>query len=139
WGRMRPGGVHMRRLCRSLFSAAILACWGCGGGSTGTLFGFTVDGLTGARLDFFDAQTLPNTKDVPESPAQIYAVLNGQFIRAVPCDPHDATFANKIDTSGCYRILELAAESFPVFAQRAGYQPFESRVSLLGASGALQG
>ncbi|HVE81772.1 MAG TPA: hypothetical protein VND93_02955 [Myxococcales bacterium] len=125
----------MRRLRFAVLG--FLALCGCGG-PTATLFGFAVDGLSGQRLSFFGDGTLANTRDDPTSLDQIWAVVNGQFVRAVPCDAHDATVENRIDTSGCYRIVNLGSvEAFPVFAKRSGYQPFEARVSLAGASGAL--
>lgn len=118
---------------KAAFAAiSILACgiWGCDNHDSGRLVGFAVDGQTGQKLNFFkDSTAQKNLSDDSSNPAEIYAIVNGAFKRAVPCGIGDANSKNGIDASGCYKIEGLPVNtSLSVIAQYPGYQSVLSTV-----------
>jgi len=113
---------------------AAMGAVGCGSdaGPGVRVTGFVFDGLSGKRLNFFDA-TVPsaagvsvaNVVDNPASGSQIWTLVDGEIVRAVPCGQGAASELNGIDASGCYQFENLPYNAeLPVWVQRKGYEPF---------------
>ncbi|QRK13096.1 hypothetical protein JQX13_25565 [Archangium violaceum] len=117
----------MRELTQKFLVASLLALAGCEHeANSGRLVGFIVDGQTGQRLNFFQADGKKNNVDDDKnSQSQVYAVIDGEFRRAEPCGSGDLTEENAIEADGCYQINGIPEGMIvPIFAQAPGYERF---------------
>ncbi|WNG44627.1 hypothetical protein F0U60_11415 [Archangium minus] len=117
----------MHKLTQKFLVASLLALAGCEHeANSGRLVGFIVDGQTGQRLNFFQADGKKNNvDDEKNSQSQVYAVIDGEFRRAVPCGSGDLTEENAIEADGCYQIDGIPEGMIvPIFAQAPGYERF---------------
>jgi len=108
------------------------AATGCSSGGEGRVVGFVVDGQSGQRLNFFQAdEGKNNVDDNDESKSQVYAVIGGEFRRAKPCGKGDLSQENAIEADGCYQIDGIPlGEEFPIFAQAPDYERFMGRYTM---------
>ena len=116
----------MNVLTRKLLALSLLTLAGCDREANyGRLVGFVVDGQTGQRLNFFQADGKNNVKDDADSKSQVYAVIKGEFRRARPCGKGDLNGTNAIEADGCFQIDDIPeGMTVPLFAQAPGYERF---------------
>ncbi|MFL5352168.1 hypothetical protein [Archangium sp.] len=117
----------MNKLTQKFLVVSMLAFAGCEHeANSGRLVGFIVDGQTGQRMNFFKADgSKNNLDDDKDSKNQVYAVIDGEFRRAVPCGSGDANDDNGIEADGCYQIDGIPeGMEIPLFAQADGYERF---------------
>lgn len=117
----------MNKLTQKFLVVSVLALAGCEHeANSGRLVGFIVDGQTGQRMNFFQADgDKNNLDDDKDSKNQVYAVIDGEFRRAVPCGSGDSNDANGIEADGCYQIDGIPEGMVvPIFAQAEGYERF---------------
>lgn len=117
----------MRKLTQKFLVVSLLALAGCEHeANSGRLVGFIVDGQTGQRLNFFQADGKKNNVDDDKnSQSQVYAVIDGEFRRAEPCGSGDLSEENAIEADGCYQINGIPEGMIvPIFAQAPGYERF---------------
>lgn len=123
----------MRSLFKAALAVAAMGLVGCGGGNK--IVGFVVNGQTGERVNIFkneDGKKPENQNDDDDSKSQIYAILDGRFTRAVPCDAGDANEDNGIQPDGCYMIENVPFDQqIPIFAQIEGFERFHGTLSAI--------
>ncbi len=128
----------MRSLFKAAFAVAALGlAGGCFGGGN-LIVGFIVNGQTGERINIFKnegGEKPENQNDDDASKSQVYAVIDGRFTRAVPCDAGDANEENGIQPDGCYMIEGIPFDQqIPIFAQIEGFERFHGTVSPITTS-----
>lgn len=117
----------MNKLTQKFLVVSVLALAGCEHeANSGRLVGFIVDGQSGQRMNFFKADgSKNNLDDDKDSKNQVYAVIDGEFRRAVPCGSGDSNDVNGIEADGCYQIDGIPEGMVvPIFAQAEGYERF---------------
>lgn len=117
----------MNKLTQKFLVVSVLALAGCEHeANSGRLVGFIVDGQSGQRMNFFQADgNKNNLDDDKDSKNQVYAVIDGEFRRAVPCGSGDSNDVNGIEPDGCYQIDGIPEGMVvPIFAQAEGYERF---------------
>lgn len=117
----------MNKLTQKMLVVSVLALAGCEReADSGRLVGFIVDGQTGQRMNFFQADGKKNNlDDDSDSQSQVYAVIDGELRRAEPCGSGDSTDENGIEADGCYQIDGIPEGMVvPIFAQAPGYERF---------------
>ncbi|MBI5544355.1 MAG: hypothetical protein HY901_10725 [Deltaproteobacteria bacterium] len=106
--------------------AMVLATSCFGGTGPGVIVGFVVNGQTGERLNFFqDDGSVKNLSDDADATSQVYTLINGEFVRATPCDSGFINAENAVQADGCFKLhgIPYGAE-LPIFAVRNGFERF---------------
>jgi len=121
----------MNGLTRKFLAFSLLTLAGCDWEANhGRLVGFVVDGQSGQRLNFFKADGKNNIDDDADSKSQVYALIDGEFRRALPCGKGDLNDDNAIEADGCFQIDDIPeGMPIPLFAQAPGYERFVGEIT----------
>lgn len=124
------GDTSMQKLKKTFLVLSLAAASGCSSSDgPGRVVGFVIDGQSGQRMNFFNADDAKNNLDDDgDSDSQVYAIIQGEFRRAKPCGRGDLNQENSIEADGCYQLEGIPlGEEFPIFAQTPGYERFMGR------------
>jgi hypothetical protein len=97
----------------------------------GIWHGFVVDAHSGAKLNFFNnGDNTTNGRTDGSVANQIYALVEGEFKAAKPCDLNGIDDDNAaFFQAGCFMVEGLPVGTFvPIFVAYTGYHGFTSRV-----------
>jgi len=116
----------MHNVSKVALALVAMLATACGGSTTGVVVGFLIDGQTGARLNLFaKTGTQENLTDTPDATKQVYTIINGEFVRALPCGAGFINDKNKVQADGCFKFAGVPyGEELPLFAVYDGYEKF---------------
>jgi hypothetical protein len=111
----------------------VLSSAGCNNGKLyGRIVGFVVNGTTGQRLNAFpNSGDLANLGNDANATNEVFALIQGKFVRAQPCGQGDANSKNQIAADGCFKFENVPTNTdIPVFAQFDGFDRFQGKTRI---------